>query len=65
MQLAAAVLLQSRLPERERNPISIERNEKWAAILIQYARKFPTDREAAEKDWEMLEQGRRDLERRE
>lgn len=57
MQLASAVLLQSRLPEQERDLDSVERDRRWATVLIEYARKFPRERADAELDLRMLEQG--------
>ncbi|AOI75259.1 MULTISPECIES: hypothetical protein [Burkholderia] len=62
-QLAFAVLLQSRMPEQQRNLDAIERDARWADLLLQYARRFPGERSAAEQDWQILERGRQALQR--
>ena len=55
-QLVAAVQLQSKLPEQQRNLSIIRRNEQWAAVLIRYARQYPANRSEAEEDSRILEQ---------
>src|SRR5689334_4295454 len=55
-QLVAAVQLQSKLPEQQRNLYVIRRNEQWAAVLIRYARQYPASRGEAEEDSRILEQ---------
>lgn len=60
-QLVVAVQLQSKLPEQQRNPYVIRRNEQWATVLIQYARQSPDNRVEAEEDWRILEQSRKQM----
>ncbi|WP_175965735.1 hypothetical protein [Burkholderia sp. BCC0322] len=62
-QLAVAVLMQSRLPEQQRNHDAIERDMRRAGMLLQYARQSPGDRSEAEQDWRILERGRQALQR--
>lgn len=62
-QLAVAVLLQSRMPDQQPNPDAIERDVRWADLLLQYARRFPGERSEAEQDGQILERGRQALQR--
>ena len=60
-QLVVAVQLQSRFAEQERNLYVVKRNSQWATVLIEYARTSADDRAAAEEDWRILEQSRKEL----
>ena len=61
MQLVAAVRLQSKLAEQDRNLYVVKRNSQWATVLIEYARTSADDRAAAEWDWQTLEQSLKEL----